>query len=1171
MTAMSCFADEFLLYYFIPLPIIMNPIPEQNPSNKLEVKSPVALREEATVQYWKDHNLFEKSLFLDENRRDVIFYDGPPFATGLPHYGHILGGTGKDAIARYQTMRGFRVPRRWGWDTHGLPIETIVEKSLGITEKKQIEEMGIDVFAREARSKVLGFVSEWKKTVDRTGRWVNFDGSYKTMDTTFIESVWWALGQLNDKSLIYQADRILPYCPRCQTPLSNAEIAMDNSYKDIVDISVYAKMQLQGVENTYFIAWTTTPWTLPGNAALAVNPELMYVKVSFENGFYYVGKDRYEAVFKDKDAKIVEEVSGASLVGMSYVPPFDYFKETEMGKSDKVWKVYAADFVTADTGTGIVHIAPSFGEDDAALAKKEGIPLIKHVGLDGTFIPEVTHFAGVHVKPKDDPQAADVEIIKYLAHSHALFAKEKITHSYPHCYRCETPLLYYGLPSWFIKVQDYKKRMLELNQNITWVPEHLRDGRFKHVLENAPDWNFSRNRFWASPLPIWKSESGNLKFISSIEEMKKFTKKSGNKYFIVRHGQAESNIKDVWDFQGDPENHLTELGREQAQKAGEELKGKNIDIIIASPIVRAHETATIISNEIGFDTASMIIDARIGEWNVGSEFQGEKLSSFLEIRNASENRYEYKSQDGEAYKEVIKRCGDFIYEIDSKYEGKNILIVCHNSSARSLGLIAQGFSFDNLLKVPSKEYPFKNAEVRPFDFVPLPHNENYELDLHRPYIDAITLVDNSEEFTRIPEVIDCWFESGSMPFAQDHYPFEHKDWQEKNFPSDFVVEYIAQTRTWFYYTLLVSTMLFDKSPFTHIVTTGNLNGTDGQKMSKSKGNYPDPWVLLDKYGADALRMYLMSSVLMKGEDSNFIEKSVDDVYKKTILRLENCLSFIDMYEIPKDVWNEGETSLNVLDQWIVARLDQVIGEATSGFDGYNMVEGTKGFGLFVDDLSAWYLRRSRDRFKSDDTADRISAGKTLITVLMTFSKVVAPIMPFIAETIFQKLRNESDKESVHLESFPTASAVSGTLITDMEQVRKIVSLGLEARQKANIKVRQPLASLSAETTLSNDYLEIIKDELNVKAVMADANLKENEVSLDTSLTDELIAEGSMRELVRGIQEMRKEANLSPSDKVTVFLTDAEPVWFAMYGTELKSTVGANDVKWGSEERKVEKV
>jgi isoleucyl-tRNA synthetase len=701
--------------------------------------------------------------------------------------------------------------------------------------------------------------------------------------------------------------------------------------------------------------------------------------------------------------------------------------------------------------------------------------------------------------------------------------------------------LYYGLSSWFIKVQDFKKRMLELNQGITWVPEHLRDGRFKHVLENAPDWNFSRNRFWASPLPIWKSKTGKMKFIGSVEELRAHAKPARNRYTLIRHGQAKSNITNTWDCGRDPENHLTDEGKGGVAESAARLKDAKIDLIVASPFLRAQETAAIVAEALGLSAADVIIDDRLSEWNVGTEFDRKTLDYFFDVRNAAHNRYSYEAHGGESFASVVKRCGECLYSLEERYEGKNILIVGHGSSIRALENVAEGFTYDQLLKREAKALNYKNAEFRSLDFKPLSHNENYELDLHRPYIDAVKLEIDGEEYTRIPEVIDCWFESGSMPFAQDHYPFERPDWMEKNFPADFVVEYIAQTRTWFYYTLLLSTMLFDRVPFTHVVTTGNLNGTDGQKMSKSKGNYPDPWILMNKYGADALRMYLMSSVLMKGEDSNFMEKSVDEIYKKIILRLENCLSFIDMYEVPKQVWGQGEAPTSELDRWIIARLSQVVAEMTTGFDGYNTVEATKGINLFVDDLSAWYLRRSRDRFKGDDVMDRTSAGKTLVTVLVEFAKAIAPVMPFIAETVYQKLRTADSKESVHLEAFPTAGEANESLLGTMQHVRDTVTLGLEARSKANIKVRQPLAKIAITIDWFDDEcLSIIKDELNVKEVVVDKFLAEGTVALDTDITDALRDEGDMREMVRTIQDMRKAAGLMPSDRVAVSMANPEP-------------------------------
>ncbi|MEI8270732.1 MAG: class I tRNA ligase family protein, partial [bacterium] len=551
-----------------------------NLSAKLETsKSELALREEKILEFWKEQKIFQKSLDKEAPRGKYVFYDGPPFATGTPHYGHILGSTAKDVIGRYQTMRGFTVPRRWGWDCHGLPIENIVEKDLKISGKKAIEELGIDKFVEHARSKVLTYVSEWEKTIDRIGRWVDFKDSYKTMDNTFIESVWWALGELNKKELLYEGVRVLAYCPRCETPIANSEIAMDNSYKDITDISVYVKFKLIDKENTYLLAWTTTPWTLPGNTAIAINKDIEYVKVKIENDIIILAKETLQNVLKDKEYSVLENIKGSDLVGLSYEPVFSYYKNVDMPNKENIWKVWHADFVTIDKGTGIAHEAPAFGEEDMGLAKEYNIPFIRHVEPNGTFSKEVTDFVGIKVKPKEDGQSTDVLIIKYLAKEGSLFAKEKIIHSYPHCYRCDTPLLYYALPSWFVNIQKAKEGMLENAKSMNWIPSHLKDGRFKNTMEAAPDWTISRNRYWASPLPVWKSDSGKIMFVNSIEDLKNKTKKSGNKYFVIRHGEAGNNVSDssLHYQELNRTATLTEKGKAQVLESTKNFKEK-IDI-----------------------------------------------------------------------------------------------------------------------------------------------------------------------------------------------------------------------------------------------------------------------------------------------------------------------------------------------------------------------------------------------------------------------------------------------------------------------------------------------------------------------------------------------------------------------------------------------------------------
>ncbi len=940
---------------------------------KKQTKSSIALREEEILKFWQEKAIFEKSLQKPSPKGKYVFYDGPPFATGLPHYGHILASAIKDAVPRYQTMQGFHVGRRWGWDTHGLPIENIVEKDLKVSGKKQIEELGIDKFNEHARSKVLDFVHEWKRTVERIARWVDFDGAYMTMDNTYIESVWWALKQIHEKGLIYESTRVLPYCPRCETPISNSEIAMDNSYKEITDISVYAKFELVDQPKTFLLAWTTTPWTLPGNFALAVNPETQYVKVHVKDDKVILAKERL-SVLKD-EYKVLEEISGKDLIGKSYKPLFNYFADKEIKNKENGWKVYGADFVTTTDGTGIVHIAPGYGEDDMALARKDHIPFVHHVTREGKFSEEAKDFAGQYVKPKEDHQSGDVLIIKHLAHAGLLFAKEKIVHSYPHCYRCETPVLYYALPAWFIKIQEVKPRVLELNEKIHWIPEHLKDGRFKKSAEAAPDWNISRNRFWATPLPIWKCPSCHkIEFIGSLDELK--------------------------------------------QKTG----------------------------------------------------------------------------------------------------GKQ------------------------------------------------PLNNKGELDIHRPCIDDLTWkCDCGGTFKRIPEVIDCWFESGSMPFAQSHYPFQNKEWFHGNFPSDFVTEYIAQTRTWFYYMLTVSTLLFDEIPFKHVVTTGTVLAEDGQKMSKSKGNFPDPWILFDKYGVDALRYYLLASPLMKAEDLNFSEKDVDSIVKKVIMRLQNVVSFYELYK--KDSLEANAGSTHILDQWILARLDEVKQEVTQGMEKYELDRAVRPFELFVDDLSTWYLRRSRDRFKGDDEADKNAALSTLRFVLGELSKVMAPCMPFTAEDIYQRVKSSHGLESVHLESWPSTKKVSAEILANMQIARTYVSQALEARARAGIKVRQPLKTLSIKNALisSNEQLmSLIRDEVNVKEILAEEHITED-VLLDITITPELKEEGFSRDFIRAVQEFRKKEKLNPHDVVTleVEASEANKVLLLKFKNEIMKTAQLKDITFGS--------
>lgn len=1131
-------------------------MPPENPQNP---KSNQALREEAILAFWKDNDIFKKSLEKDSPRGNYVFYDGPPFATGQMHYGHILGSTAKDAIGRYQTMQGYHVPRRWGWDCHGLPIENIVEKELGIAGHKEIEAYGIEKFVEYARSKVLEYENDWETGVDRIGRWVNFRGGYKTMDNTFIESVWWALSELNNKGLIYEGVRVLAYCPRCETPIANSEIAMDNSYKDITDISVYVKFELVDEPGTYLLAWTTTPWTLPGNFALAANPEFTYVKIKIGESLYILAKDRL-AIVKEQYELVEENVE---VIGKVYKPLFDYFTDKAFPNKDRAWKVYGAAYVTNDAGTGIVHIAPTHGEEDMELAKAENIPFMHHVLNDGTFGEAVRDFMGLPVKPKsadkDGHQVTDIEIIRHLAHNNLLFAKEKIVHPYPHCMRCDTPIIYYALPSWFVNIQKIKSDLVKNVETMQWIPAHLKDGRFKNNVESAPDWTISRNRYWASPLPIWKSEEGKLMFVDSLKTLKEKSKKSGNQYFAMRHGQAEHNLTETWSIVPGINDTLTDAGRGQILESAHTLKDKKIDLIIASPFVRAQQTAKLVAEALSISEDTIISDPRIGEWNVGTAFNGKLMDEYFTLRNTATDRYEFKAEEGESYADVFTRTGDFLYELESKYQDKNILIVTHGGPARGMELVARGFAYDTLFETTREYRNFTNAEVRQIDFVPLPHNAKFELDFHRPYIDSIVLVDEKgTEYKRIPEVIDCWFESGSMPFAQDHYPFERPNWPQENFPAGFVAEYIAQTRTWFYYTSVISSILFNHAPFEHVVTTGTLRVEDGQKISKSKKNYPDPWIFIDKYGVDALRLYLMAGPLMKGEDANFSEKLVADIANKVIGRLNNVVTF---YELYRDKTIEGTDShqivTSVLDTWILSRLNQTIEDVTGAMGKYDMAEATRPFDLFVDDLSTWYLRRSRDRLKDNDA----DAKRTLYVVLKTTAQLLAPFAPFFAEDLWLKLKTDSEPESVHLSEWPKSGNVDEKILADMQVVRDLCAEGNALRKKLNIPVRQPLATLTGKDwNLSDEYGVLVMEELNVKAVVSGM-----ETSLDTEITTDLKLEGDYRELVRIIQDLRKEKGLQPADVISLTLPTHYQEIVEKFGEEMKKIVGAKEVSVSGEE------
>ncbi len=1147
-------------------------------------KSATAKREEETLKFWQEKKIFGRSVEKPADKEpvgDFVFYDGPPFATGLPHYGHLLASTIKDVVPRYQTMRGKRVLRRWGWDCHGLPIENLVEKELGLKTKRDIETLGINNFNQKARESVFRYAAEWQKTIPRLGRFVDMNQPYRTMDASYTESVWRVFKTLYDKGLVYEGYKSMHLCPRCGTTLANFEV--NQGYKDITDLSVCVKFELVNppspkatdgqVNRTYLLAWTTTPWTLPGNAALAVNPNTNYVRIktnlsvgkaSNTNENLILAKDRLGEVLKDKEFEIVEEFTGEKLIGKKYKPLFDYYL-TES-------QVYGADFVTIEEGTGIVHIAPAFGEDDMRLGEEKNLPFIQHVDAEGKMKPEVKDFAGLEVKPKDDPstgsgqdhQRTDIEIVKWLAHHGQLFEKKKIVHSYPHCWRCDTPLLNYAANSWFVKVTDLKEKMVAHNRTVNWVPEHIKEGRFGKWLEGARDWAVSRARFWGTPLPVWRKASGEVVVIGSLAELKKYTKKSGNKYFVMRHGESENNVLGINNCLPDKQYGLTERGRNMVKEMVNSASDKEKpDIIFCSPLLRTKETALLVAEGFGIPKENVQEDARLIEFQSGvfNERPYDDLHKFYETKL---DHFTKTPPGGENFGDLYRRVAEFLYETESRFQNKKILIVSHGDPATMMGAVAEGLSPEKTMDFFGHSY-FQIAQFRELPFVPLPHNADFELDFHRPHIDEIELVDESgEKLTRVPEVFDVWFDSGSMPYGQAHYPFENKEWFEKNFPADFIGEGLDQTRGWFYLLLVLSTALFDKPAFQSVIVNGLVLAEDGQKMSKRLNNYPEIEPTLDKYGADALRFYFLLSPLMRGDDLNFSEKNLGEVLRRVILRLENVLAFYELYRGEEPARTllkmpQGE-SLPVLDQWILARLNETAEQVTAGLNNYKLDEAARPLDDFIDDLSTWYLRRSRERFKSEDETERLAVITTTRFVLQELAKLLAPFTPFIAEKIWQVVRTSDDVDSVHLAAWPVVPRVTlkdpepkgdpwGNILTAMSETRRLVSLALEARTKAGIKVRQPLQQVKTQRSkgkLSPEFLELIKDEVNVKEVIFTDKI-EGEVALDTTITPELKAEGERRELVRLIQDLRKEQGLKPTDPISLTLPEKDE---AVIGAQL---------------------
>ncbi len=1140
-------------------------------------KSEIAVREEGILAFWNERDIFNKSLNKEAPNGDYVFYDGPPFATGLPHYGHILAGTIKDAIPRFWTMNGYRVARKWGWDCHGLPLENLIEKKLGLATKRDIEDYGVQNFNEAAREAVLEYRDDWKRIIPRLGRWADMENDYRTMDSTYTESVWWVFNELNNKGLVYEGFKSMHLCPRCGTTLSNFEV--NQGYKDIKDIAVTVKLPLTDEENTSLLVWTTTPWTLPGNFAAAVHKDVVYTKVKIWTSDVHHSSEEFVILAKERLAQlgtdeyeVVEEFKGEKLVGRSYHPPFDYWKDREVAGKENAWKIYHADYVEIGSeGTGAVHLAPAYGEEDMNLAKEHNIPIAHHVDESGHFMDFISDFECRLVKPKDDEAAeithldADIEVVRALSAKGVLFKKENITHSYPHCWRCDTPLLNYATNSWFVRVTDIKERLVEENNKVHWVPSHVGDNRFGKWLEGARDWAVSRQRYWGAPLPIWRNPTTKAyKVFGSLAEITARTKQSGNQYILLRHGEAKSNQDGFINSIEKGDNPLTEKGKLQSREVAEKLRGEKIDIIFHSGMERTRDTALLLAEILGLSQENVVGDSRLTELQTGEALEGKKWEDYESLYATYEEKFTKHIDGVENRFDVQKRVGEFLYEIDKKYQGKNILIVGHAASAFALRAVAEGADMKRAIAIRKEGY-LSNAEYIKLAFTPLPHNDFYQLDYHRPYIDDYEVYDDDgTKMERIKDVFDCWFESGSMPYGQHHYPFENKDSFEKGlFPADFIAEGLDQTRGWFYSLIVLGTALFGYSPFKNVIVNGLVLAEDGRKMSKSLRNYPDPMDLVDRVGADAIRYYLLSAPIMRAEDLNFSEKEVTEQMRKNLGRLHNVLQMYEMFaETGSQQSADSAQSEHVLDRWIIARLNQLIKESTEGFKNYELDKATRPITDFIDDLSVWYLRRSRDRLKGEDLEDKKLALGTLKHVLKNLSLVMAPSMPFYADYLWSRVRDEKDEESVHLAKWPEVREIDENILNTMETVRNIVAGVLNDRLVAGIKVRQPVASVFGPE-LELGLKKVILEEVNAKTYV----VKDGNVSIDTSLTPELKMEGDARDFIRAVQEMRKQKGLEPNDRIELVVqtSDEGQAILKTFESEIKRVVGADSIQFGNAE------
>ena len=1145
--------------------------------------------EDKILKFWQKNKVFEKSIEQRKKAKDFVFYDGPITVNAKPGIHHVLARIFKDMIPRFKTMRGFKVERKNGWDTHGLPVELEVEKKLGFKTKKDIEKYGIAEFNKACKENVQNYIPFFRDLTEKIGYWVDMDNSYITYEADYIETLWWIIKKIWGKGLLYKDYKVVPYCPRCGTSLSSHEVAQ--GYRKIKEPAVFIKFKVKTSnpewQNTSILSWTTTPWTLPANVALAVNPKMNYICVpdyetpnhwlvlGFENLRNLLSKGIFDERYKkEKEADIFK---GSEMVGLEYEPLFEFSKLEK-----PAFKVISADFVSTEEGTGVVHIAPAFGEDDMAVGKKNNLPIILNVDEEGKFKGEVKPFAGKFVKE------ADPLIIEDLKRRNILFKEENYEHDYPFCWRCHSVLLYYAKDSWWIKTTTLREKLIKNNKKINWIPGHLKEGRFGEWLREVKDWAISRERYWGTPLPIWRCKNcKKFEVIGSRKEL--FSQQySRNKYLILRHGKTiyqSRGSKMSYDWPSISSFPLIEKGKKKIIKLLKDLVKEKIDIIYSSDALRTRQTAEIVAKKIGLD---INFDSRLRDTNLGL-YRGKNRKDFFRDFPKNLERFNKIIPGGESWSDVKKRMIDFLKDIDRRHEGKKILIISHGDPLWLLEGATEGLSNKELLRENLDKKTIRTGELRKIKVSFLPYNQEGNLDLHRPLIDGVKFGCKKcgGLMEREKYVLDCWFDSGAMPFAQSRWPFEQKKKEKppKLFPAEYISEAIDQTRGWFYTLLAVSTLLGFESPYKNVVCLGHVLDAKGEKMSKSKGNIVDPWQVIAKYGADALRWYFYT-VNQPSDSKLFSEKEVGDSFKKFLLTYWNCWLFLETYG-KKLKKNKKIKSKNVLDKWIFSRLNNLILEVTKALDDYDIVASARKIENFViEDLSQWYIRRSRKRFqpasyqKSNiEKNDLEEATATLYRVLLILTKLAAPFVPFLSEEIYQKLiklvnlsEKKKDFYSVHLEKWPEVrkKLIDNKLEEKMVRVREISSLGLRERARLGIKIRQPLRELAAGKLadgLDPELINLVKEELNIKSFRYEAELKET-IRLDTEITAELRDEGILREVTRHIQEIRKELGLKPKDKIIVQFSASEKLIdilnrnkkFILTTTKAKGLEFSEDVK-----------